>query len=68
MINNFNRAQVSAALELPEHIVPLLIVALGKPDEEIVIREIANGEDTRYYRDEQDVHYVPKRKLEDVVL
>jgi len=68
MINNFNRVQVSAALELPEHIIPLLIVALGKPDEEIVIREIANGEDTRYYRDEQDVHYVPKRKLEDVIL
>jgi len=43
-------------------------VAVGKPDEEIVIREIEKGESTKYYRDENDVHYVPKRKLEDILL
>ena len=42
--------------------------ALGKPAEKIVIKEINEGEDIAYYRDENDVHYVPKRKLADIIL
>ena len=68
MIGNYSPEKVSAELHLPEHLVPLLIVAIGEPAEEIVLKEIADGEDTNYYRDENDVHYVPKRRLEDVVL
>ncbi len=68
MIGNFSPAKVAQEMELPETIVPMLIVAFGKPDEKIVITEIENGQSTKYYRDEQDVHYVPKRKLEDIVL
>ena len=68
MIGNFSPAKVAQEMELPETIVPMLIVAFGKPDEKIVITEIENGQSTQYYRDEQDVHYVPKRKLEDIVL
>ncbi len=68
MIGNFSPAKVAQEMELPETIVPMLIVAFGKPDEKIVITEIGNGQSTKYYRDEQDVHYVPKRKLEDIVL
>ena len=68
MIGNFSPEKLSKALELPENIVPMLIVAFGKPDEQIVLTEVEEGESIQYYRDEQDVHYVPKRKLEDIVL
>ena len=68
MIGNFSPAKVAHEMELPETIVPMRSVAFGKPDEKIVITEIENGQSTKYYRDEQDVHYVPKRKLEDIVL
>ena len=68
MIGNFEARRVKDALELPEELAPMLIVAIGKPAEEIVIREIEPGEPTPYYRDEQDVHYVPKRKLADIVI
>ena len=61
MIGNFSPDKVSRAMNLPETIVPMLIVAIGKP-------EIENGQSTKYYRDAQDTHYVPKRKLEDIVL
>ena len=67
MIGNFSPERVSEALDLPENIVPMLIVAFGKPDEQIVLTEIENGESIKYYRDENDVHYVPKRKLNDIV-
>lgn len=68
MIGNFSPAKVAAALELPETIVPMLIVAFGKPDETIVLTEAKPGKSLNYYRDENDVHYVPKRRLEDIVL
>ena len=68
MIGNFVRAEVSAALSLPEHLEPLLVVAVGKPDEEIVLVDLPEDGNTNYYRDENDVHYVPKRALEDIVL
>ena len=68
MIGNFEAGRVKDALELPEDLAPMLIVAIGKPAEEVVIREIEPGEPTPYYRDEQDVYYVPKRKLADNVI
>ncbi|MCC8126020.1 MAG: nitroreductase family protein [Clostridiales bacterium] len=68
MIGNFRAGGVREALNLPESIVPMLVVAFGKPAEKIVLTEIADGESTMYYRDENDVHYVPKRKLEDIIL
>lgn len=46
----------------------MLIVALGKPAEKIVLTEIEDGEDFKYYRDENDVHYVPKKQLKDIVV
>ena len=68
MIGNFSPEKISAALELPSHLVPMLIVAFGKPDETIVLTDAAPGDDLNYYRDENDVHYVPKRRLEDIIL
>ncbi|MBQ7255628.1 MAG: nitroreductase family protein [Oscillospiraceae bacterium] len=68
MIGNFSPEKIAEALELPENLVPMLIVAFGKPDEQIVIKEIDEGESIRYYRDANNVHYVPKRKLKDIVV
>ena len=46
----------------------VLLVALGKPDETIVLTEVGEDGSTDYYRDENDVHYVPKRRLQDILL
>ena len=68
MIGNFGAGSVKEALSLPEYLSPMLIVAIGKPAETVVLEEVEDGESIAYYRDEQDVHHVPKRKLADVVL
>ena len=62
MIGNYNADSVKKELHLAENLAPVLIVAFGKPAEKIVIKEIEEGENIAYYRDENDVHYVPKRK------
>lgn len=68
MIGNFNQEKASEALKLPEEIRPLLILALGVPDEEIILEECAPDGDTAYYRDADGRHHVPKRRLEDILL
>ena len=68
MIGNYNADSVKKELHLAENLAPVLIVAFGKPAEKIVIKEIEEGENIAYYRDENDVHYVPKRKLEDIII
>lgn len=68
MIGNFRPSEVAALLKLPETLEPKLVLALGKPDETVVITDVGEDGSTKYYRDEQDVHYVPKRRLEDLIL
>ena len=54
-------------LSLPATMRVELVVALGKATEEVVIEEILPGGDHRYWRDEQGIHHVPKRRLQDVL-
>lgn len=68
MIGSFQAGEVRRALDLPEHLAPMLVVAIGKPAERIVLTEVAEGESVAYYRDADDIHYVPKRALKDIVL
>lgn len=68
MIGNFVPDEVKEKLNFADNLQPMLIIALGKPNEKIVIEEIENGDSIKYYRDENDVHYVPKRKLEDIMI
>ncbi len=68
MVGNYNADSVKKELSLAENLAPVLIVAFGKPAEEIVIKEIEEGESIAYYRAENDVHYVPKRKLSDILI
>ena len=68
MIANFDAPGLSAALNLPDHLVPQLVLALGKPAEKIVLTEAEPGGSLNYYRDENDVHYVPKRPLADLLI
>ena len=45
-----------------------LVLALGKPAEEVRIVDVPEDGSIRYWRDEAGVHYVPKRRLEELVL
>lgn len=68
MIGNYSPEKVSEALNLPDNFEVVLIIAIGKQHEQIVLTELENGENSAYYRDENDIHYVPKRKLKDIIV
>ena len=68
MIGNFSAQDIREGLEFPENLQPLLVVALGKPAETIVLTNVGEDGNTAYYRDENDVHYVPKRSLAEILI
>lgn len=68
MIANFNRSGVQSSLAIAEHLTPVLVIAIGEPDEKIVLEPVGAEGATAYYRDADDVHHVPKRALEDIVI
>lgn len=45
-----------------------LVIALGKPIENVIITDVDESGSTAYYRDDDGNHYVPKRKLEDLII
>ena len=68
MLGAFNEKKLSGALALPDYLKILLVVALGKPKETAAIDKIGVDGDIRYWRDESEVHHVPKRELEDLII
>ena len=58
--------RLSEALGLPQNLVPVLVLGLGVPEDEVVLVESSG--DTKYYRDENNIHYVPKRTLEEIII
>ena len=66
-IGIFNAQELSSLLQLPENLVPKLVIAVGEPAEHIELVTVC-GTATNYYRDEKGTHYVPKRALEDILI
>lgn len=68
MIASIQAQPLAQALAIPAHLIPVLAIPIGKPDEEIQLEEIGGEESTVYYRDEAGVHHVPKLSLDALIL
>lgn len=66
ILASINKKKAAAALELPENLEILLMLALGKPAEKVVVEPVKDG-DIKYWRSEDQVHHVPKRSLDELV-
>lgn len=61
------RKRLASLLEIKKEYEILLVIALGKPKERVVIETSREGQ-IEYYRDGEGTHYVPKRPLEELIL
>jgi nitroreductase len=68
MMGAINRDGLREVLQIPEKYDILLTVALGKPDEEVVLETVGPDNDTNYWHDEAGVHHVPKRNLDEIII
>jgi hypothetical protein len=55
-------------LGLARHHKILLVLALGRPREQVVLDEAGAGGSIRYWRDENKIHHVPKRPLDEIIV
>lgn len=67
MIQSIKREELRAELELPDKYEILLILALGKTVENVILEEIKDN-DVKYWRDNNKNHHVPKRILKDLII
>lgn len=67
MIASIRRDMLRNELSIPDKYEILLVLALGKPAENIIIDEIKDG-DVKYWRDNEQNHHVPKRSLRELII
>jgi nitroreductase len=68
MLGSARVDELTQALGIPDRYQILLVIALGKPAEKVVVEIVGEGDALTYYRDENDVHHVPKRGLDELIL
>lgn len=66
MIRSFKKNEIESILKREEYNCAF-IIALGKPDENVYLTEVKNG-DIKYFRDENDDHAVPKLSLDELII
>ncbi|HKK33775.1 MAG TPA: nitroreductase family protein [Desulfomicrobiaceae bacterium] len=68
MMGSVDKQGLRRDLDIPDRYEILLILAIGRPKEMVVLEQLEETKDIRYYRDSQGHLHVPKRRLGDVIL
>ena len=68
IIGSIQREPLARALDVPQHLEILLVLALGKPRETVVLEIVGADGEIKYWRDAQSTHHVPKRPLAEVIV
>ena len=68
ILASVQRQGIREAFEVAEKFEILYVIALGKPVEVVVLEDLQGDGDIKYWRDEKQVHHVPKRGLKDVIV
>ena len=66
IIGSASAEKIREVLGLSDTLEPMLLLGLGVPEDKVVLTRAID--DTKYYRDENNVHYVPKRSLDEIII
>jgi nitroreductase len=67
IIASLKRDELQNEFGIPDKYEILLVLAIGKPVENVIIEEVVNN-DVKYWRDSEKNHHVPKRNLKDLII
>lgn len=68
IIASIQRRQLRSLLQIPTTYHIQLVIALGKPQEKVILETVGSRGDTRYWRGRDGTHHVPKHSLEKIIL
>lgn len=66
IIGAVKREELSDILQLPGHLKIINVIALGVPQEKVVVDDMQEG-DYKYWREPDGTHHVPKRTIEELI-
>jgi nitroreductase len=67
IIGSIKREELLNEFSIPDNFEVLLVLALGKPVENVIVEELKNN-DVKYWRDSNKNHHVPKRSLAELII
>jgi nitroreductase len=68
IVASIKRAELKKSLSIPDKYEIIQVIALGKPAEFVVLEPMPGSGDYKYWRDAGQLHHVPKRALDDIIL
>lgn len=68
MFGSVAREKLRKLLNIASQYDILYVLAIGRPIEKVQIENIVDNGDIKYWRDEKQVHHVPKRSLSDLII
>jgi len=67
IIRSINRQNISQHFNLPANLEIIQVIAIGYPNQNIELT-VATDSDSLVYYEENGTHFVPKRKLHDIII
>lgn len=67
IFRSINKKKLTENLNIADHFEIINVLALGKPIETVVIEPMTDNQ-FKYWRDEQGIHHVPKRSLDEIIV
>lgn len=67
IIASVKKENLAKIIKQPENLEILLVLALGKPIEKVIIEPMLN-ENYKYWRDNEGKHHVPKRDVDELII
>jgi nitroreductase len=68
MIGSIDRDGLRRDFHVPDHFGICLVLALGVPNETVVLENAKDPTDVVYWRDDESVHHVPKRTIDELLV
>jgi nitroreductase len=68
ILASIKKDRLRELLAIPDRYEILLVLALGKPKEQVVIEPVGPSGNVKYWRDSLGAHHVPKRALDDIIV
>jgi len=67
IVRTINRYELGKFYQLPEYIEIVLVIAIGKPAQQVVLDATDQKGNMEYWTDETGVHHVPKRSFDELI-
>lgn len=68
IFRSIDRKQLTDNFNIPEQYEILMVLAIGEPIETVSVDAIGEDGSIKYWRDENKVHHVPKRSIDEIIL